>query len=257
MPDGGSLTIKTMNTLLDARVARERDMLPGDYVVICVIDTGTGMSPEVMAKAFDPFFTTKPVGVGTGLGLSMTLGFAKQSGGQVQIHSTPGKGTTLCFYLPRYWGTLDEKPDQDRTIAPSRAGAGETVLIVDDEASIRMLVTETLGDLGYIALEAEDGVLGLQLLQSPARIDLLITDVGLPGGLNDRQMADAARAIRPDLKVLFITGYAEGAVVSHGELNENVQVLTKPFALNDLAERIQQMMRLNDRGGLNEETLVP
>jgi signal transduction histidine kinase len=242
MPDGGRLTIETANTWVDERAARERDMAPGQYVALCVSDTGTGMTPEVIARAFDPFFTTKPIGQGTGLGLSMIYGFARQSGGQVRIYSELGEGTTMRLYLPRHHGKVEGEELSPELAEAPRAEAGETVLIVDDEPTVRMLVTEVLEDLGYTAIEAADGAAGLHVLQSSARIDLLITDVGLPGGMNGRQVADAARQARPDLKVLFITGYAENAVLSHGHLESGMHVLTKPFALEALASRIRDLI---------------
>jgi CheY-like chemotaxis protein len=227
---------------LDDRAARERDMQPGQYVAISVSDTGTGMSPEVMARAFDPFFTTKPTGQGTGLGLSMIYGFARQSEGQVRIYSEIGEGTTVRIYLPRHHGAMDEEQAPVSLSQAPRAGAGETVLVVDDEPSVRMLVTEVLEELGYAAIEAADGVSGLKVLQSDVRIDLLITDVGLPGGVNGRQMADAARQVRPKLRVLFITGYAENAAVGNGRLEPGMHVLTKPFAMETLATRIKAII---------------
>ncbi len=205
MPEGGRITIETANKWLDDHAARRHDMPPGAYLSLCVTDTGTGMSPAVIAKAFDPFFTTKPTGQGTGLGLSMIYGFAKQSGGQVRIYSELGQGTTVCLYLPRHHGAAAEPDPFGPLVDAPRAEQGETVLIVDDEPTVRMLVTEVLEDLGYTAIEAADSAAGLQVLQSDVRIDLLITDVGLPGGMNGRQMADAARVSRPSLKVLFIT----------------------------------------------------
>jgi PAS domain S-box-containing protein len=242
MPDGGRLTIETANTWLDERGARERDMEPGQYVAICVTDTGTGMPSDVVARAFDPFYTTKPLGQGTGLGLSMVYGFAKQSGGQVRIYSELGTGTTVRIYLPRHRGEAEGDVPQTDLVEVSRASAGETVLIVDDEPTVRMLITEVLAELGYAAIEAADGTSGLKVLQSNVRIDLLITDVGLPGGINGRQMADAARANRPELKVLFITGYAENAAVGNGYLEAGMHVLTKPFAVQALASRIRTII---------------
>ena len=242
MPEGGRITIETANKWLDDRAARERDLDPGQYLSLCVSDTGTGMAPEVLARAFDPFFTTKPLGEGTGLGLSMIYGFAQQSGGQVRIYSEIGQGTTVCIYLPRHYGEAEEAgPFYPSGEAP-RAGPGETVLVVDDEPTVRMLVTEVLEDLGYTAIEAADSVAGLKVLQSDVRIDLLITDVGLPGGMNGRQMADAGRARRPDLKVLFITGYAENAAVGNGHLEPGMAVLTKPFVVEALGLRIREMI---------------
>jgi CheY-like chemotaxis protein len=194
-------------------------------------------------RAFDPFFTTKPTGQGTGLGLSMIYGFAKQSGGQVRIYSEPGAGTTVRIYLPRDHGEAEREIPQAKPVEVSRASAGETVLIVDDEPTVRMLVTEVLADLGYTAIEAANGTSGLKVLQSNVRIDLLITDVGLPGGMNGRQMADAARSTRPDLKVLFITGYAQNAAVANGHLEPGMHVLTKPFGLENLASRIKTITK--------------
>ncbi|MDJ0391649.1 PAS domain S-box protein [Roseomonas sp. E05] len=242
MPDGGRLTIETNNSRIDAHGARVWDMRPGEYVAICVTDTGTGMPPEVIARAFDPFFTTKPLGQGTGLGLSMIYGFTRQSGGQVRIASEEGRGTTMRLYLPRHRGdaVAGEAPSQ-LADAP-RAEAGQTVLVVDDEPSVRMLITEVLEELGYAAVEAADGASGLAVLRSDARIDLLVSDVGLPGGMNGRQLADAARQFRPGLKVLFITGYAEHAVFQNEHLEPGMQVLTKPFALEKLAERIKAII---------------
>jgi CheY-like chemotaxis protein len=242
MPDGGRITIETANKWLDQRGARERDLEPGQYLSLCVTDTGTGMPPEVIARAFEPFFTTKPIGQGTGLGLSMIYGFVRQSGGQVRIYSEVGGGTTMCLYLPRHYGPMeggDEMPDLSE--AP-RAEQGQTVLVVDDEPTVRMLVTEVLEDLGYTAIEAADGAAGLKVLRSDVRIDLLVTDVGLPGGMNGRQMADAGRVVRPDLKVLFITGYAENAVVGNGHLEPGMQVLTKPFVMEALASRVRELI---------------
>ncbi|WP_202910807.1 ATP-binding protein [Teichococcus vastitatis] len=242
MPDGGKITIETGNRWLDERAARERDVPPGQYVSLCVSDTGTGMAPEVIEKAFDPFFTTKPIGQGTGLGLSMIYGFVRQSGGQVRIYSELGQGTMVCLYLPRHFGegeAVEPVPHLDE--AP-RAEQGETVLVVDDEPTVRMLISEVLEDLGYAAIEALDGPAALKVLQSARRIDLLVTDVGLPGGMNGRQVADAARVARPDLKVLFITGYAENAVLSHGHLGPGMHVLTKPFTLEALGSRIRKLI---------------
>ncbi|WP_419897061.1 PAS domain-containing protein [Roseomonas sp. USHLN139] len=242
MPQGGRLTIETANAWLDERAARERDAEPGQYVAISVTDSGTGMAPEVIARAFDPFFTTKPLGQGTGLGLSMTYGFAKQSGGQVQIYSELGQGTTMRVYLPRYLGDAESAEETPAALAAPRAAAGQTVLVVDDEPTVRMLVVEVLEELGYAAREAADSATGLAILRSEARIDLLVTDVGLPGGMNGRQMADAGRLSRPELKVLFITGYAENAVLGNGQLGAGMHVMTKPFAMDALAGRIKALI---------------
>jgi PAS domain S-box-containing protein len=240
MPAGGNLIIETGNKWLDERAARERDLPPGQYVSLCVSDSGTGMPPDVIARAFDPFFTTKPLGKGTGLGLSMIYGFVRQSGGQVRIYSEIGQGSTMCLYFPRHLGSTEEVsvPAAD-TI---EQGFGESVLVVDDEPTVRMLISEVLSERSYQITEATDGPSALKLLDSPARIDLLITDVGLPGGLNGRQIADAARRQRKDLKVLFITGYAENAAVGNGHLEPGMSVLTKPFAMATLANKVREML---------------
>jgi PAS domain S-box-containing protein len=243
MPDGGRITIETANRWMDERGARERDLPSGQYLSVCVSDTGTGMAPDVVARAFDPFFTTKPLGAGTGLGLSMIYGFARQSGGAVRIYSEVGQGSTLCIYLPRHYGLEDTGDGQTVHDEVPQAEAGEVVLVVDDEPTVRMLVTDVLGDLGYGALEAEDGPSGLKILQTAARIDLLVTDVGLPGGMNGRQVADAARVLRPGLKVLFITGYAENAVVGNGHLDPGMAILTKPFGIDDLASKMRALIK--------------
>ncbi|WP_235035210.1 PAS domain-containing sensor histidine kinase [Roseomonas sp. 18066] len=243
MPDGGRLRIETANRRLDAAAARRLELPPGPYLALSVSDSGTGMDPEVARRAFDPFFTTKPLGLGTGLGLSMIYGFARQSGGQAEIRTAPGEGTTLMLYLPRHQGAAEpagaEPPADLATPLPSRAG---TVLVVDDEPTLRMLMRTVLEDLGYTALEAADGAGGLAHLRSEQRIDLLVTDVGLPGGMNGRQMADAGRALRPGLPVLFITGYAESAVIGEGQLEPGMHLLTKPFAMELLAGRIQALL---------------
>ena len=240
-PDGGRLTIETSNKWLDDRAAKTRDLPPGQYVSVCVTDTGAGMPPEVQAQAFDPFFTTKPMGQGTGLGLSMIHGFVRQSGGQVRLYSEMGKGTTMCLYLPRYLGDVLGEAEVGATPV-AEGGHGETVLVIDDEETVRMLVAEVLGDAGYNVIEAPDGPSGLAILSSDRRIDLLVSDVGLPGGMNGRQVADAARVSRPELKVLFITGYAENAAVGNGLLAPGMEVLTKPFVMGDLAAKVHDMI---------------
>jgi CheY-like chemotaxis protein len=197
------------------------------------------MSPDVIEKAFDPFFTTKPIGQGTGLGLSMIYGFAKQSEGNVKIYSEAGKGTSVKLYLPRYWGEVEE-PGEGGGQAP-RAEHGETVLVVEDDDTVRTLVVEVLGELGYATREAPDGLAGLRILESDARIDLLVTDVGLPG-LNGRQLADQARTSRPRLKVLFMTGYAENATFGAGHLDPGMQMITKPFPVEGLASKIRSII---------------
>jgi PAS domain S-box-containing protein len=246
MPDGGRITIETANKWLDDRAARDRDLAPGQYLSLCVTDNGTGMDAETIERAFEPFFTTKPLGQGTGLGLSMIYGFARQSHGQVRIYSELGQGTTICIYLPRYQGDA-LLPEEEEAIAAAAAASGETILVVDDEASIRHLIDEVLDEQGYTVINAADGAAGIKVLQSGAKIDLLITDVGLPNGLNGRQVADAARALRPALKVLFITGYAENAAVGNGHLEPGMELLTKPFTMQALTSKVADMMRRVDQ----------
>ncbi len=243
MPDGGTLTIEVRNEALDGRSALALDVPSGPYIRIDVTDSGVGMSEDVVAQAFDPFFTTKPLGMGTGLGLSMVYGFTRQSGGQVKILSEPDRGTRISLYLPHV--ALDDcapRTGSERDIpAPASGGAGETVLVVDDEPAVRMLVSEILQELGYQVLQAADGKAGLGILQSRPQIALLITDVGLPGGMNGRQLADAARQRDPRLKVLFITGYAENAVMGSGQLEPGMRIVTKPFSIDVLAARIAEL----------------
>jgi nitrogen-specific signal transduction histidine kinase len=283
MPEGGKLAIGTRNAPVDEVAAPFLDLKPGEYVCLTVADTGTGMTPEVMARAFDPFFTTKPLGQGTGLGLSMVYGFAKQSGGHVRIDSAPGKGATVELYLPRHAGTLEEACDlrdakatagpadlplplRGNRTAEARAPGGmhaqlsgplagegrgggiqqvkagsATVLVIEDEPAVRELVLDMLAELGYGALEAGDGAAALKILRSGERVDLLLTDLGLPG-MNGRALADAARELRPDLKVLFITGYAENASIARGFLGPGMAMVTKPFPIAALAARIRAMI---------------
>jgi PAS domain S-box-containing protein len=242
MPDGGRITIETANRWIDFNAAKSHDMPEGQFLSICVTDTGTGMTPDVIEKAFDPFFTTKPIGMGTGLGLSMIYGFAKQSGGQVRIYSEVGQGTTVCIYLPRYYGEAALQSEEKPEGAVARSSTNETILLVDDEPSVRMLLTDVLEELGYRVIEAADSASGLKVLQSNVSIDLLISDVGLPGGMNGRQMADAGRLARPALKVLFITGYAENSVFGNGQLAPGMHVLSKPFPLEALAARVRHII---------------
>ncbi len=237
MPDGGRLTIETANRWLDGNAGTERDLAPGQYVSLSVTDTGIGMSKEMIGRIFDPFFTTKPLGQGTGLGLSMIYGFVRQSNGQVRVYSELGRGTTMSLLLPRYHGEAADGETTEEGTGGFESGYGETVLVVDDEPTVRLLMADALQDAGYRVLEAADGPSGLKILQSEGRIDLLVTDVGLPGGMNGRQVADAGRALRENLKVLFITGYAENAVVGNGHLDHGMQVITKPFAIDALANK--------------------
>ncbi len=241
MPSGGKLTILTENAQIEGVDADTPALLPGDYIRIDVSDTGTGMSPEVVARAFDPFFTTKPIGQGTGLGLSMIYGFARQSNGHVLIDSRQGVGTSVRLYLPRHHG--DVAMERAASIAAEEhAATGETVLVVEDEPVVRGVIVETLQDQGYRVLEAVDGPSGLNMLRLKQRIDLLVTDVGLPG-MNGRQLADQAREVRPDLKILFITGYAENVAITGGFLQPGMEMITKPFDLDHLSQRIREMVK--------------
>ncbi|MBV1690782.1 response regulator [Novosphingobium sp. G106] len=242
MPDGGTITIETANRWIDARTAAEHRLEPGQYVTICTSDTGTGIEKENIERVFDPFFTTKPIGQGTGLGLSMVYGFARQSHGHVRIYSEIGQGTMVCIYLPRHDGPADEVQPADKGTA-SAPRTGETVIVIDDEPMVRMLMVDALEDLGYACLEASDGPSGLKLLEITPEIDLLVTDVGLPGGLNGRQVAEAARMLRPGLRILFVTGYAENAVLNHGHIERGMEVLTKPFAVEELGRRVTALMQ--------------
>jgi PAS domain S-box-containing protein len=241
MPHGGRLIIETANKWLDDRSAKERELRPGQYISVCVSDTGTGMPPEVVSRAFDPFYTTKPLGQGTGLGLSMVHGLVRQSGGQVRVYTEFGKGTTMCLYLPRFAG---EPQTEENGVEPigMELGHGETVLIIDDEELVRALAVEALQEAGFLTVEASDGPSGLKILQSAAPIDFLITDVGLPGSTNGRQVADAARALRPGIKVLFITGYAENAAIAAGHLDAGLHVMTKPFSMTALAGKVREIL---------------
>jgi PAS domain S-box-containing protein len=241
MPDGGALRIVTANETVtaDDGSRKEQDMAPGDYSVVSVIDTGVGMSPDVVAKVFEPFFTTKPIGQGTGLGLSMIYGFVKQSHGHARVDSAPGEGTTVRLYLPRHAGPLAEGDAPPMRRAPT--GEGETVLLVEDDSSVRLLIGEVLRDLGYACIEASDGQSAMPILISDTRLDLMVTDVGLPG-LNGRQLAEIARQHRPGLKVLFVTGYAEHATGTEGFLEPGMAMVTKPFALDALALRIRDII---------------
>jgi PAS domain S-box-containing protein len=242
MPDGGKLTIETANSHLDEAYARMHDEVqPGQYVGIFVSDTGTGMHAEVVAKAFEPFFTTKEIGQGTGLGLSQVYGFIKQSGGHVKIYSEVGQGTSVKLYLPRYRGMEDAVDERIETRALPR-GKAETVLIVEDDPDVRDYTVEMVSNLGYHVLSAGDGGKALRLLESHREVSLLFTDVGLPGGMSGRQLAEQALRRQPRLKVLYTTGYARNAIVHHGRLDPGIEVVFKPFTYSDLATKIRRVL---------------
>jgi PAS domain S-box-containing protein len=242
MPGGGRLTITTANVRLDAAaLAETAEAVAGDYIMLAVADTGTGMTPEALARAFEPFFTTKDIGHGTGLGLSQVYGFIRQSGGHVTITSAVGQGTTVRLYLPR----ID--PDEATTVAEpvasaERRASGETVLIVEDDPDVRAFTHEVLSELGYAVVDAPNGSAALEVLATDRAIDLLFTDVGLPGGMNGRQLAEAARRLRPGLKVLFTTGYARDAIVHEGLLDPGVHLITKPFTYAGLAGKVRDLL---------------
>ena len=243
MPNGGNLVVQTCNRHLDADFTDAYTNLePGDYVVLSVQDTGCGMPEAVIGRAFDPFFTTKPIGQGTGLGLSMIYGFSKQSRGHVTIDSEVDKGTTVNLYLPRFRGEEVHEPQVTTQHAPY-AQDGETVLIVEDDPAVRVLVSAVLSELGYAFVEAADANGAVPILESSQRIDLLISDVGLPG-MNGRQLAEIGRQVRPDLRVLFITGYAEHAAVRGGFLDPGMQMITKPFTFDLLTAKVREMIKV-------------
>jgi signal transduction histidine kinase/CheY-like chemotaxis protein len=243
MPDGGKLTIETANASLSEDYSRDHIDIPaGQYVMIAVTDTGTGMPPEIIAKAFEPFFTTKTVGRGTGLGLSQVYGFVRQSGGHVKIYSEIGQGTTVKVYLPRHYG-----PGTDARSSMAAAGevvggsADEVILVVEDEAAVRQLSVDTLSELGYTVFQAESADMALTVLNERADISLLFTDVVMPGK-NGRQLADEVRKVRPHMKVLFTTGYTKNAVVHNGMLDAGVRLLGKPFSLEQLARAVRDAL---------------
>ncbi len=241
MPDGGALVISTRNATLDNHYAEVHpEIRPGEYACVAISDTGVGMTPEVVARAFDPFFTTKPLGQGTGLGLSMIYGFARQSEGHVRILSAAGAGTTVELYLPRFNGQLASEVRTD-SLAAAAPTVASTILVVEDETDVRNLIVDYLGELGYRTLSASDGTGALRILATTDAVDLLLSDVGLPG-MNGRQIADAARETRPNLKVLFMTGYSENAALDSAFLADGMQIMAKPFALEALSNKVAQLL---------------
>jgi len=241
MPEGGKLTIETGNTYIDEEYAMvHAEVKAGQYVLLAVTDTGSGMPPDVIEHAFEPFFTTKPEGRGTGLGLSQVYGFVKQSGGHVKLYSESGQGTTVKIYLPRE----EAEPEAERPVPRGDVASlarGETVLLVEDDEGVREYAVHALTMLGYRVLEAADGITALKLLESDPRVTVLLTDVGLPG-LNGRQLADQAHSRRPALKVLFTTGYARNAIVHNGLVDAGVEVLIKPFTVDRLARKLREVI---------------
>jgi PAS domain S-box-containing protein len=239
MPHGGRLTIETANAHIDEAYASHAEVKPGQYVVISVTDTGTGMDQMTLTQAFEPFFTTKVVGKGTGLGLSQVYGFVKQSGGHVKLYSEIGHGTTVKIYLPRYFG--EGANDEASAFSPEPASK-ETILVLEDDADVRAYSVDVLRELGYRVLEAHDGPAALRVLERADHIDLLFSDVVLPGGMTGAQVAARATVVRPQLKVLFTTGYARNAIIHHGRLDKGVQLITKPFTVSDLASKIRDVL---------------
>lgn len=245
MPDGGNLVISTLNVALADNDARSRSLAPGDYMMITVSDSGVGIAAEDVDRVFEPFFTTKPTGKGTGLGLSMVYGFARQSNGIVRIRSTQGAGTQVRIYLPRHDALPEDVVDTEdsRCVDPS---PDATVLVVDDEPTVRMMMLDALAMIGMRCIEAADGAAALAMLDRHPDIDLLVTDVGLPGGLNGRQVADEARRRLPDLGVLFVTGYADSVVLQNdASLEDRTLILTKPFSIEDLQRQTARLLTRN------------
>ena len=244
MPDGGTLKIEMGNlTIAGVDTAGQEGIEPGDYVCITVADSGCGMAPATISQAFEPFFTTKPVGQGTGLGLSTVYGFARQSKGYAKIASAPDQGTSISVYLPRFAGSIEplhEPIDQDAPEAPVNA-SDKTIVVIEDEPGVRFVVVSFLEDLGYHPIEAADGISGLEIVQKLPQIDLLITDIGLPG-MNGRQVAEAARLAHPELKVVFMTGYADKVGAGSAPMTSGMQMITKPFTLDALAGAVSGML---------------
>jgi PAS domain S-box-containing protein len=241
MPSGGKLTIETSNIRLDEDAAAQSELTPGEFVMVAVSDNGIGMTPEVLRKAFEPFFTTKEFGRGSGLGLAMIYGFAKQSGGHAKIYSEEGKGTSVKLYLPRTFRPV-EVPRRDRDTGAVAQGAGQSILVVEDEERVRTLVVTNLTQLGYRVMDAENGPAALAIAAEHPRFDLLLTDVMLPGGMNGKQLSEALRANQPDLRTLFMSGYAANSIIHHGRVDAGVSLLQKPFGRKDLAAAVARAL---------------
>jgi CheY-like chemotaxis protein len=242
MPEGGKLTIDTANARLDDHyAAAHSEVTPGQYVVLTVTDTGTGMPDEIRERAFEPFFTTKEVGQGSGLGLSMVYGFVKQSGGHVKIYSELGQGTAVKIYLPRTVPAPSRAPST-RPVQEHIPAGSESILVVEDDPLVRAYMTDQLRNLGYAVHEAENGAQGLEVLAQLERVDLLLTDIVMPGGMNGRQLAERAQALRPGLRVLYTSGYSENAIIHHGRLDRGVHLLNKPFRKIELARKVRAVL---------------
>jgi two-component system NtrC family sensor kinase len=247
MPNGGRLTIETANASLDDAyvAAAGGDFAPGQYVMVAVSDTGTGMSKDLIERAIEPFFTTKPTGAGSGLGLSMVYGFVKQSGGHFRIYSEPGEGTSVKLYFPRLMdgsAVPDWHADPVRSEDAPRSSRHETILLVEDDEQVNRFAGEALRDRGYRVLAAPDGETALRLLDGEPAVALLFTDVVLPGGMNGRQLAEEVLRRRPAVKVLFATGYTRNAIIHEGRLDPDVELLAKPFTADALARKVRQIL---------------
>ena len=258
MPGGGRLTIELANRVLDEDYARAHaEVVAGDYAMLAVSDTGHGMTPDVVARVFEPFFTTKPDGRGTGLGLAMVFGFVRQSGGHVKIHSAPGEGTTVRLYLPRPAGGAVPAAAAVRASVELPRGSA-TVLVVEDDPAVREIACAILGDLGYRVLEAADGEEALRVFGAhAAAVDLLLTDVVLPGPLRGRELAERIVAVRPGVRVLFMSGYTENSIVHHGRLDDGVQLVAKPFKREQLARRVAEVLGVVAEDAQNVVALRP
>jgi CheY-like chemotaxis protein len=257
MPGGGRLTIELTNQVLDQQYARNHaEVTPGDYVMIAVSDTGHGMTPDIVARVFEPFFTTKTEGRGTGLGLAMVFGFVKQSGGHVKIYSEPGEGTSVKIYLPRAVGSVS--PVGQRTAAPADLPRGSaTILVVEDEAGVREIAVAILRSLGYRVIEAPDGDEGLLMFGAHAAdIDMLLTDVVLPGKVRGRELAERITAMRPEVRVLFMSGYTENSIVHHGRLDDGVHLLGKPFKREQLARKVAEVLGATGEATMDASNVV-
>ena len=256
MAGGGKLTIETANTALDEAytIAHGREVVPGQYVMLAVTDTGGGMSKEIVDRVFEPFFTTKPPGVGTGLGLSMVYGFVKQSGGHIKIYSEVGEGTTVKLYFPRSRATETARVAAE---TPNKVGltenGGETIILVEDDEEVARFSAEVLREEGYQVVVAHTAAAGLSALEREPNVALLFTDVVLPGGMNGRQLADEARRRRPNLKVLYATGYTRNAIIHQGRLDPDVELLTKPFTYEILVRKVRQVLDADETAGRQEQ----